>query len=293
MGTSKFTFVMWAFLFLGGPLFAADNSYTLAEALQKKMATVTIVGNNDAVHSFYGQCIMMRIKNTSNQNLSLKLEPGRRLNCDYDSVQDMMVTQAEIFALLPSQSKEFFVYAMCCEKSNRSPGKSSSYSLGAMANSSLAGLAKLIDDLDAQDMSGQHAVWVLTDNADPEGIVSDNAAITKALKEFVITALKSQSGVVREPGFIYDYSYPENNGKAFTIEGDFSWEMPYGSFVSLYLYDNNGNRMQVVFQDVAFTSGLKTYHYKITSDALQSGNLYWIRMKMNNKTLKELAVTMD
>lgn len=293
MGTSKFTLVLMLGLLLGLPLMANNNSFTLEDAIKKKLVTAEIIGRANAAHSYYGQCITMKLKNTSNQNLSIQLESGRRLNCDYDSVQDMMVTQSEIIALIPSQTKEYMIYAMCCEKSNRSPGTTSSYNLGAMADATLVQLARMIEQLGAQDYGGQHAVWVITDGADPEYITCENPVSSKALREFVINALAGKKEVVQEPGFIYDYSYPKTDGKSFTVEGDFAWEMPYQSYVSLYIYDNNGNRVCVIFQDAAFTSGLNNYHYKVTSDALQSGGLYWIRMKQNNKTIKELAITMN
>ncbi len=293
MGTSKFTLVLMVGLFLGLPLMANTNSYTLEDAIKRKLVSAEIVGSTNPVHAYYGQCITLKLKNKSSQDLSLQLESGRRLNCDYDSVQDMMITKSEIIALLPSQAKEFLIYAMCCEKSNHSPSNNTSYNLGAMADVTLVKLAQLIEKLEAQDYGGQQAVWVITNGADPEYINSDNPSATKVLREFVINALKGITEVTREPGFIYDYSYPKTDGKTFTLEGDFSWEMPYQSFVSLYIYDNNGNRICVIFQDAAFTSGLNSYHYKISSDALVSGGLYWIRMKQNNKTLKELAVTMN
>lgn len=294
MGTSKFTLVVMLGIFSWLP-FAAGNTttYTLEEALKKKLVTAVIQGNQYETSSYYGKCIKLKLRNASTQSLSLRLESGRRLNCDYDSVQDMLITQSEMFALLPSQTQEFSIYAMCCEKSNHSPQKGTTYNLGAMADASLVQLARLIEQLNAQDYAGQRAVWVVTDGADPEAISSDNPEITQALKEFVMNLSKAPKVVEREPGFIYDYSYPKIEGDQFTVEGEFNWEMPVQSNVSLYLYDNSGNRLLVIFQDMPYTTGLQSYHYKVTSDALKSGNLYWIRMKQNGKTLKELAVTMD
>jgi hypothetical protein len=293
MGTSKFTLVLLVGLFISSPMIAETNSYTLEDAIKRKLVTAEIIGRTNPDHAYYGECINIRLKNTSGQNLSLNLESGRRLNCDYDSVQDMMITKSEIFALLPSQTKEFVINAMCCEKSNRSPSNTTSYNLGAMADATLVQLARLIENLNAQDYAGQHAVWVITDGVDPEGINGSSEAVTKALREFVINAINGKTAMVQDPGFIYDYSYPKTDGQNITVEGDFTWEMPYQSFVSLYIYDNSGNRVCVIFQDAAFASGMNNYHYKITTAALQSGGLYWIRMKQSNKTLKELAITMD
>ncbi len=134
-------------------------------------------------------------------------------------------------------------------------------------------------------------MWVITDDKDPSSIYGNDEAMVKALKEFVVNLAKSPEP--REIGVIYDYSYPKTDGKSFTLEGDFSWEHGAPGFVSLYVYDNSGNRVHVIFQDAAFSAGLQRYHYKVTSDVFQSGGLYWVRMKQNNRTLKELAVTME
>jgi len=293
MGTSKFTLILMLCILSWLPLAAITNSYTLEEALKKKLVTATISGHRYETSSYYGKCIGIKLHNTTSQALSINVESGRRLNSDYDSVQDMLITQSERFALLPSQTQEFSIYAMCCEQHNQPPVDNNHYNLGAMADASLVQLARLIEQLQAQDYAGQHAVWVLSDGADPNSINSSNPEITKALREFVINVVKAPKAAERDPGFIYDYSYPQTDGVRFTLEGEFTWEMPYQSFVSLYIYDNSGNRVCVIFQDAAFPSGLQTYNYKVTSDALKSGGLYWIRMKQNSKTIKELAVTMD
>lgn len=293
MGTSKFTLVLMLSIFTWLPLASGSTIYTLDAALKKKLVTAEIESYRYESTSYYGKCIRIKLRNTVSQSISIQLESGRRLNSDYDSIQDMLVTKSEMFALLPSQVKEYSIYAMCCEEHNSCPGANTTYKLGAMADASLVSLAQLIERLGAQDRAGQHAVWVLSDGADPENISSNNPAITKALREFVINVAKVPKAAEREPGFIYDYSYPQTDGTSFTIEGDFGWEMPAQAFVSLYIYDNNGNRLYVIFQDVAFSSGLQSYHYKVKSEALKSGNLYWIRMKQNSKTIKELAVTMD
>ncbi len=281
--------VVWLGLLTGMPSRGIGATITLEEALKKKLVTATITGNS----GYYGQSIKMKLRNLGTQSLSLNLEAGRRLNCVYDSVQDMMITKSEIMALLPSQTKEFTIFAMCCEKNNRTPATSSSYNYGAMASTHLVKLAVLIEQLSAQSLTGQKAVWVLTDGISPEEITGEDAKVVKALKEYVINVVNYKKSAEREPGFIYDYSYPKLEGEMFTIEGDFDWEMNSPGYVSLYIYDNNGKQILVLFQDRSAGSGLQRYHYKITDAAFEAGELYWIRMKQSGRTIKELAIQMD
>jgi hypothetical protein len=293
MGKSIFFFLACLGALFVKPVMAGTNSYTLEDALKKKLVTAVITGRNDATTSYYGDCITLKLKNTTNQTLSINLETGRRLNCVYDSIQDMLVTQAQIFALLPTQTKEYTIYAMCCQQHDHSPKGTSVFNLGSMAESQLVQLSLLIEKLNAQNYTGQRAVWVLTDDANPNDVTGDDETVASTLREFVINVVKNKKQTVREPGFIYDYSYPTTDGKVFTIEGDFEWEMPYQNFVSLFVYDNSGNRLFPVFQDVAFSSGLQIYHYKVANEAFKSGELYWLRLKFDSKTIKEVAVSMD
>jgi hypothetical protein len=289
MGKSTIVLALLLGIFVCRPVAAASLSISLEEALKKKLVTATILGKG----CYYGQSVKLKLKNISNQNLSISLEAGRRLNCVYDSVQDMLVTKSEMLALLPSQTKEFTIYAMCCEKSNRTPSETSTYNLGAMANSALMNLAILIEKLNVQDLTGVKAVWVISDGISPDEITGSDETTVKALKEYVMAVANKRKPAERDPNIIYDYSYPTLEGEVFTIEGDFDWEMPTPGFVSLYIYDNNGKQVKVVFQDLSATSGLQSYHYKVSDATFQFGELYWIRMKQNNRTIKELAVKME
>jgi hypothetical protein len=292
MGKSNFMFTAMLSIVLAMPVKAAINSYTLDDAIKKNLVSATITGRKDATTAYYGDCITLILKNKTGQKLTLNLENGRRLDCTNDSVQDMLVTQAEIFALLPSTQQEFTIYAMCSQKHNRSPHPNSVYHIGGMAESVLVQLTILIEKLKAQSYTGQQAVWVLTDDSDPSGITGNDSA-TRVLREFVTKNKGFKKKAERDPNFIYDYSFPKEEANGFTIEGNFDWQMPYKTYVSLYIYDNNGNKIKVIFQDVVYSGGLQNYHYKITSDDFRPGELYWVRMKANDKILREVSIKMD
>jgi hypothetical protein len=264
---------------------ASVSTYTLKEALERKLVTAFISGKG----GYHGKCVFLRLKNVSNQNLSIRIEAGRRLNCVYDSVQDLLITQSEMFALLPSQTREVTIYAMCCEKSNHSPGETSTYNLGAMAEARLVELAVLIEKLKAQNLTGVKAVWVLTDGISPDEISGSDSITVAALKEFVSNPSNNKKIINRNPGVLYDYSYPQSDGEIFTIEGDFIWELAASGYVSLYIYDNNGNRLMALFQDESSPAGLQTYHYRVQDATFQSGETYWVRLKQKGMTIKGLT----
>ena len=289
MGSKNVMLATLLSLLLSPPLWAIPNSITLEEALQKKLVTATITGKG----SYYGQSIVLELKSNSRDNLNITLEAGRRLNCVYDSIQDMLITKSEIMALLPLEKKKLTIYAMCCEKTDHTPGSTSVFNLGAMAQSQLVKLAVLIESLKAQDMAGQSAVWVITNGSDTSSINSMDPNITRQLRDYVKNAGKIKTVSTRNPNILYDYSYPQLNGEVYTFEGDFEWDMASTNYVSLYLYDNNGQQIKPIFQDMMFVSGLQSYHYKLSDPLFETGEIYWIRLKQNGRTVKEVAISAE
>ena len=232
----------------------------------------------------------MHIKNLTYGALSLSLENGRRLKCTYDSVQDMLVTKAEIFALGGQSEQDFKVYAMCSQKHDRCPSTTSIFSLSELANGYLLQLTQLIEKLNCFDRTGQSAVWVLTDGDDPANVTGSDSITVKALKTLLV---KARSVAQRDEKFIYDYSFPQVKNGSFKIEGDFVWQMQYAGKVSLWIYDNNGNRISSIFLEKYYSHGTQTYHYSVQDPEFKPGEMYWLRLMADRTKLKEVAVTMD
>lgn len=270
----------------------SPQSYTLSEAIAKKMIKVTIKGGNyeTGSSSYYGKCISMTIKNLTQGALNLTLENGRKLKCTYDSVQDMLVTKSEVFALGGLSEHEYKVYAMCSQKHDRCPSTTSVFNLSEVANGYLLQLTQLIEKLNAHDRTGQSAVWVLTDGDDPNNVTGSDTMVVRSLKGLLA---KARATVKRDEKFIYDYSFPQVTNGAFKIEGDFVWQMQYAGKVSLWIYDNSGNKLSSIFLNKYYDRGTQTFHYSVQDPEFRPGEMYWIRLMADRTKLKEVAVTMD
>jgi hypothetical protein len=271
---------------------SGTTSYSLEEALKRKLVKAEISGRGSTPENYsshHGKCIRITLHNLTSQSLNVNIEQGRNLRCIYDSVQNMLVASGEMMALSPSQKKEFTIFAFCSEKTDKSPSESSRFELASMAEGSMVQLIRIIERYKAFNGTGQAAVWVLTDDASPDAITGSDPETVKALKEYV-TNLKNAKP---EEGYIYDYSFTAFNNPPSTIQGEIGWELESGGWVSLSLYDNNNTKIHQFFSDVAYQRGYHSYKYKLTHQALISGQRYWVRLFVNNKKFKELSVVMD
>ncbi len=292
----KKTIALVISLVLSSCIFAGEAaSYSLFDALQKKLIKVIIKGRgttSDNSSSHYGRCITVNVKNISQQRLDLTIEAGRKLKCYKDSVQSMVISQTEMFALGPGNSSDFTINAFCTSKHSGAPGVKNEFSMQGMAKGYLYELVKLIESLDCQDNMGQQAVWVLTDSISTANITGGDPVKAKKLKSFVEFAIKKVI-INKDESYNYDYSYPEKNAKGYKISGEINWNMPYNGTVTLSIYDNKGKKILDVFTGVPYRPGFQSYSYELANDMFREGETYWLKIISAGQWLKEVAINMN
>jgi len=282
-------------LVLCSGIFASETATTsLFDAVQKKLVKVVFKGRgytSDNGSSHYGKCISLYIKNISSQRLELKLEAGRKLKCFKDTVQDMIVSKTEMFALGPGGSSDYTINAFCTQKHEHSPGVTNAFDMQGMAGGYLYELIQLIESLDCQDNAGQQAVWVLTDSISPDNVTGGDAEKAKKLKKFVEFAI-GKIKANKASGVIYDYSFPDKTNEGFKITGEINWTMPYSGTVTLSVYDNKGKKVVDIFTGVHYKSGFQSFNYELANTMFREGEMYWLKVASGGQWLKELAITM-
>jgi hypothetical protein len=293
----KVVFIMFASIMIARLSFgsAAVVPYSIIDAINKKLIKVTVSGRgytNDNSSSYWGKCINLHIKNLTYGKIEIKMESGRKLKCVYDSIQDMIITKTEMISLSPNESSDFTIYAMCGELRNSVPSTSSFFKFGSVVDGQLLKVVKMIEELDVQNDAGQAAVWVFTDNMSPDNIktYSGDKERAKKLQEFVYL-LKGIDK--KEPGYIYDYSYPKTDSVFTNIQGEIQWVMNAPAKVSFILYDNYGNKILTIFENFDFGKGLQSYRYILPNLSLAKGELYWLRLKSAGVKIKEISIQTD
>lgn len=194
--------VLLFFVILSGNAFAFSpkesitKSLSIFDAQQQGLLKVSIRGvynpnqiQKNLLSAHYGKCISIRIQNISDSTLSLILPCGTWLYSKDSSVQNMLVTQIERYSIEPQETKTDEIYAMCGEFRKNAPDIYIRYDMGNVAKEPLTRLARTIQATEAQNKSGQYAVWAITDRATRREL-GDNPKILQQSQE-----LLNQAGI--------------------------------------------------------------------------------------------------
>ena len=273
----------------------ASDPVSLKDAFDKKFISITISGTEFDLGTplskrYYGECISMKVVNLTNNILNLKIENGRKLICDYDSIQNMIITKQLSFALNGKETATYKTFAMCIEKENDAPDSRSTFQLGEMANGYLLQLTQLLEKNNYQDHAGQSAVWAITDHVDTIAIYSSDNSEKSILRKFIgkFQVATAEKKIVP----VYDPSrttYIEKN--EYNISGKIDWTMKSGGFASLIVYDEQGNLVSTIFDKRKFDEGDQSYDFKVVSCLIKNGKKYLVRLKIKDVTQEEIICT--
>jgi len=293
MKTIKSILVYFLFFALPFSALYASEPILLKDACDKKMISLKIHGTKIDANlpynkRYYGECISIEVKNLTGNLLNLKLETGRKLICDYDSIQNMMITKQLLFALNGKGTATYNAYAMCIEKNDHAPDNRSTFKIGGIADNYLIQLAQFIEKNNYQDIAGQNAVWVLTNKSDTSSIYSSDNAEKYNLKKFV-----SQFNITKADNKIVPVVEPKNTifieRDEYNISGIIKWTMKTAGYASLFVYDEQGNPVTMIFDKRKFSEGEHFYDFKVVSCLMKKGEKYLVRVKIKDITEEELV----
>jgi len=173
----------------------STSSYAASEAAT---LTVTFHGSENpdpGVYqpSFYKQCITAEVSNSASTDASFIIDEGTLLTPDNPDLQRMMVTKEEHIIIKPHSNQKIKLYAMCTQADNGGPVPKTRFVVSGVAPGSWVSLANLISRHHYQDLAGQAALWVLTDNHPVGDIKGADVNEVQVLKNYV-AKLKQQPG---------------------------------------------------------------------------------------------------
>jgi hypothetical protein len=258
----------------------ANEKISLSDAITNKYVTAKITGAgyiNASASSHYGECIKIELINLSYTSYDIVLETGRKLVPVVDSVQTMMITKEMMISLLPKGTKTVFAYAMCTEKTDKSPNPKRKFKVGEMAEGKLLQLAKLIEKYDYQDNTAQQAVWVITNNSSLVNITSSDSMKVKILKGFLS----------EQPSTNF------KNASGGTIEGKFTWNMDKLGTISIVVLNESGFEIGEIFSNKKYDKGAQSCNFKYTGCMIEPNKVYKVRLKIQDYTVDELACTSE
>jgi hypothetical protein len=239
--------------------------------------------------SHNGQCISLVATNQSGRPLHILVETGRLLAPDDTLTQTMMVTQQLAFSIPASTRQEHRLYAMCTEMSDSSPGGMDAFTLGLVAESDLLGMASLIEKYEAQNETGQNAVWVITDDLQLSDIQGEDANMVAALRHYA----SDVTGKTIEPEKPEPLGQQESryNVPLFSGSIEFGYRVLQASKVSLSIYGPDGNEVKAIMAERPHEPGIYTITYTTHGYLLEPG-VYTMKMYQDGQfiTFKQFRI---
>jgi len=236
-----------------------------------------------------GDVILMKIKNTCDKILHLKLEAGRRLDSKNNNEQDILVTKPFEMVVSPNQISEEEVFGMCCQAHNSGPSQGSVYYIGTMANdTNLIRIAEYIDkNKYYTNYAAQEAVWAISDNSSIGSISGGTKAENSSLQQFV-----SKLTLRKIPPYSVSYirERPEDmQGRVNKVEGVFDYSVKENGHVTIAIYNFSGELVQLLFADISHKKGDYKLYYTFRVGDLPQGQ-YYARMYLNGNSEKEMPI---
>jgi hypothetical protein len=139
----------------GNPVQKYTGADTLLKSGQLTFSTKSLGGHSQ-------NCILIDMKNNTEDPLCFYLEPGRRMVSDDSTLQDILIVKRKNIRLPPGGFASVTGYGYCCESSMHSPSANAGYGRSFMEGPGMVRLANVISENDFPSSAEQAAVWVLS-----------------------------------------------------------------------------------------------------------------------------------
>jgi hypothetical protein len=257
----KIIFYSILFFFAAGPL--------SAESIQKLIETgkVKALFRSSGGHQEY--CIEMKVKNISDQALTVEIEPGRRLVADTVSDQDMLIVKDQTIALAAGQTFIAKLYAFCCQKKDRSPAKGHSFKVGTMASAALVKLAQFISKKNFSTSAVQNAIWVLSDKHNLSSVHEGDRQENAELR-----ALTAELAGIKMPWYYISYKDVPGmvfSDKASTLSGKIDYTLTSATSVTVIVKNTNGMIIRTLLENKAQNPGRQIVPLSFPVSGLSKG----------------------
>ena len=233
--------ILFATLLLGAAgSSSAESIQTLIEAGKLKALFRSTGGHQE-------YCIEMKIKNVTANSLTIEVEPGRRLEADTVSDQDMLIVKDQTITLAAGQTFIGRLYAFCCQKKDRSPTKGHSFKVGNMASLALVKLAQFISKNKFSGSAVQNAIWVLSDKHNLSSVYEGDKQENAELRQ--VTA---QLAGIKMPWYYISYKTVPGmvfSDKASTLSGKIDYTLSTGTSVTIIVKNNNGMLIRTLLEN--------------------------------------------
>lgn len=240
-----------------------SENILLKEAISQKKITMQALKNPGSTH--YTRPVLLKVQNTSNQNLSIEIPVGYRFQPKDTDLQPMLVIKPESFALAPNEKKDVVIYAMCMAHNKGGASDGMTYTLASPAKNNLLAIANKVHELKAYCYEGQQAVWSISDNGGPEDISGADTAQVNKLRDFVC---KLTGKKMPPPRVLNDYKYnyyaPIVNVEE-KIWGEYEFKFTREKSIEIAMFGRGNTVVRQLYKNEHEQPGKHIFNYEFDS----------------------------
>ena len=267
--------------------YAGKRKLVFLKALEQKLIQAKALSKG----GFKGYCMTVQVKNTGPDSLEIIFEPGQLLNSCSDAYQDILIVKEEHLLLKKFESKSIALKGYCCQASNCSPAKNSTYDFSKKADSSLIKLAKYLSLRRFEEGIEQQAVWAVSNNKPTATIAGNPIAETKALREFV-SSLKSE----KIPWYnLTCYNRTDSRGYIHStpvqLEGQLHYSLTSPEYLTFTILDAKDRVVCYLISGWGLVGKNQVFDVNIPVVSLDSGT-YRVELRGKDKVLVRETVTL-
>ena len=174
------------------PANSTSKHLSFDEALDKKIISYKIIyatPPSTLENDTYGSKVWVTLTNNTKENISVTIPPGTLFQPQNIGYQTMIVTNNLVLNLSGLGSAASNIYGMCIHMRRQvAEGEKDTYTYLGKADSQLEGLARLIEKHNAQNHTGQMAIWSWTDDQGLSNIDHEDSKVQNILRNYIAKA---------------------------------------------------------------------------------------------------------
>ncbi|MGQ3014790.1 MAG: hypothetical protein ACT6QS_13860 [Flavobacteriales bacterium] len=260
----------------------------LGTALAQKKIQAEVVSNSKSAH--YQNPVLLTLRNTSSGSLEVNIPAGSLFTPGDTTHQGYMSNRDMLVQLAPGESKSVAVSAMCIHAHRASPFNEAPYKYAGKATGKLLQVAELVRDMELyESVTGQLAVWTVSDNEPLEDVTSFNENTRSGL----VNRLAAITGrPVPPPPAPDDYERNLQVNPRIKIGGNYDFRLSSTKAIHIAMFNSQNVVVRELYNNPAEPPGQKHIDFFFDADIYQD-EVYYFRLLADGVIKLETEMSRD
>lgn len=256
-------------------------TYSINEAINKKIIDVKIKYNTESIH--YIEPVIIEIKNKTNNKFKISINTGNLIEPSDTAYQNFIVTENLLVNINNGVKKTIKPKGMCTEPYDMAGNEKLSYNFIENKDYKLIKIAKFISENNYNDAIGQKALWCVADNSKSllEIIGYDSISRIKLIKVVAEITNKPIPSINKIRETYSGYTKPDRKE---TIGGMFEFSFPFSTKVHIAMFNPQGTLVRELYYNENELPGVHKINFEFDY-TVYTDEFYTVKLIADNKVL--------